>query len=391
MERTHYPTIVLGCGGIGSAALYWLARRTGGDVLGIEQHALVHPFGASQDYSRIIRLAYHNVTYARLAAAAYDAWATVAEESGVNPVRITGGVVIGLKGTPGEATVEDYAATMHALAIEYDRFDGDELRYRFPQFQPEGDVTVLFQGRTGIANPNRGNACHSALARLYGATILERAPVLRIEPRDGEVGVVTEAGTFTCARLIVAAGAWTRSLLGTVGIDLPLAVTQEQVTYYATPHLKEFTIGRFPIFQWKEQESIYGFPVYGEIATKAAIDGSGPEVTAETRTFEADPVREERLAGFLRQRIPHFVGPRLYTKTCLYTLPPDRDFILDSLPEHNNIFVVVGAGHAYKFASLLGRILSELALDGRTDADIGAFSLRRTALSEGTSQRNYRI
>ncbi len=107
--RTHYSTIVLGCGGAGSAALYWLARRVGGDVLGIEQYPLFHGFGGSQDHSRMIRLAYHNERYVRLAPHAYEAWAVLADESGVNPVRLTGGVIIAGKNSAYAPVLEEYA------------------------------------------------------------------------------------------------------------------------------------------------------------------------------------------------------------------------------------------------------------------------------------------
>lgn len=389
--RTHYPTIVLGCGGAGSAALYWLARRAGGEVLGIEQFPLFHGNGGSQDHSRIIRLAYHDEHYARLAPHAYEAWAVLADESGVNPVRLTGGVIIAGKESPYAPVVEQYAASMDAAGVGYERLSADELRYRFPQFTPQEEVTVLYQARTGLVNPNYGTASHVALARLYGATILDNLAVLDVIPGEGEVTVVTAEGNFTCAKLIVTAGAWTAELTARMGAPLPITATQEQVTYYATPHTREFVIGRFPIFEWKQEQSIYGFPLYNEVATKAGIDDSGPEVTPATRTFMPDPVREARLYDFLVKRIPHFVGPKLYTRTGLYAMTPDRDFVLDALPQHPNIFVFVGAGHGYKFAGLVGRILSELALDGATQYDIEAFSLTRPALAAPTVARRTQI
>ena len=180
-------------------------------------------------------------------------------------------------------------------------------------------------------------------------------------------------------------------MLAPFGIQLPFIVTKEQVTYYATPHLKEFSIGRFPVFQWKDERSIYGFPVYGEVATKAAIDASGPIVTAETRTFDPVTEREQELETFLTTRIPRFVGPKLYTKTCLYEMPPDRDFILDHLPEHPHVYVFIGAGHAYKFASLIGKIFSELAIDGHTLHDIRPFTLNRPAITDAHYKINLRI
>jgi sarcosine oxidase len=389
--RTHYPTIVLGCGGAGSAALYWLARRVGSEVLGIEQFPLFHGNGGSQDHSRIIRLAYHDARYARLAPHAYEAWAVLADESGVNPVRLTGGVIIAGKESAYAPLVEEYAAAMDAEGVQYERLNADELRYRFPQFTPQEEISVLYQARTGLVNPNYGTASHIALARLYGATVLDRLPVLDIIPGTGEVTVVTAEGNFTCANLVVAAGAWTAELTARMGAPLPITTTQEQVTYYATPHTREFIIGRFPIFEWKHDENIFGFPLYNEVATKAAIDASGPVVTPATRTFTPDATREARLYDFLARRIPRFVGPTLYTKTSLYALTPDRGFVLDALPQHPNIFVFVGAGHGYKFAGLAGRILSELALDGVTQYDIEAFSIHRPALQDTSVAHNYRI
>ncbi|MGD1929709.1 MAG: N-methyl-L-tryptophan oxidase [Leptolyngbyaceae cyanobacterium] len=379
-----FDYIVLGCGGIGSAALYWLAKRAGADVLGLEQFSLFHHNGGSQDYSRIIRLAYHEEKYARLTPFAYQAWETIAAESGIAPVTKTGGVQIAYQDRPYRQIVEDYAVAMDRAAIPYERLDADELRDRFPQFQPQAEVVALYQERTGIVDPSRGNAIHISLARSYGATVLTECPVVSIQPDHLGEGVLlkTEKGTFTCNRLIVTAGAWTQTLLDSIGMQVPLMVTQEQVTYYATPNLKDFSIGQFPVFQWKDDFSYYGFPIYGEVATKAAIDASGDPVTAQTRTFTPNLSREQQLEDFLQTQIPDFVGPKLYTKTCLYTLPPDRDFILDALPDHPQILTAIGAGHAYKFASLIGQILSELAIDGVSQHDTTPFALQRPALLE---------
>lgn len=387
--KTRYDYLVLGCGGIGSAALYWLARRAGAAVLGIEQFNLFHVNGGSQDYSRIIRHYYHKDCYARLTPYTYAAWEIVRAESDVQVVTKTGGVVIAYAGSPQQATVERYAESLHTINVDYEWLDNDELAYRFPQFRPARPVKVCYQKDTGIADPTRGNAAHIALARSYGATILDQCPVQHVQSTSDGVVVKTDQGTFTGRRLIVAAGAWTNRALAGVGFQIPLRVSQEQVTYFATPHLKEFAIGAFPVFQWKTDYSYYGFPIYGEVATKAAIDDTGAEVTATTRTFDPNPEREAQLAAWLADHIPHFGGPKLYTKTCLYTMPPDRDFVLDSLPDHPNIFVAIGAGHAYKFASFLGQVLSELAIDGQTPHDLSAFTTRRPAILEPTSGAVY--
>jgi len=187
--KTHYSYIVLGCGGIGSAALYWLAKRAGNDVLAIEQFPLFHHNGGSQDYSRIIRLAYHQEKYARLTPYTYKTWDAIAQESGIDPVIRTGGVQIAFKDSPYEPIVENYAEAMDRADIPYDRLDGDELHQRFPQFQPQADVVALYQAQTGIADPSRGNAIHVSLAQGYGAKVLDQCPVISIQPDPHGLGV----------------------------------------------------------------------------------------------------------------------------------------------------------------------------------------------------------
>ena len=380
--KTDYEYIVLGCGGIGSGALYWLARRAGAEVLGIEQFQLFHHNGGSQDRSRVIRHYYHKDHYARLTPFIYDAWATVSEEAAIPIVTKTGGVLLATKGSPQQRTIEIYAESLDDINVDYEWLGMDELAYRYPQFRSERELAICYQKDTGLVDPMRGNASHVALARGYGAQLLEECPVRLISSAPDGVTVETENGTFRCRKLIVASGAWTNQTLASLDISIPLRVSQEQVTYFATPHLKEFSIGNFPVFQWKTDLNIYGFPVYGEVATKAAIDDSGGEVTAETRTFAPDAAREAQLRAFLEAGIPNFVGPKLYTKTCLYTMPPDREFVLGALPEHPDVLVAVGAGHAYKFASFLGQMLSDLAIDGETVHDISHFVLDRPALTD---------
>ncbi|MGH8574730.1 MAG: FAD-dependent oxidoreductase, partial [Gammaproteobacteria bacterium] len=197
-------------------------------------------------------------------------------------------------------------------------------------------------------------------------------------------------GVFSADHLVLAAGAWTNSLLNQLGIDWPLTVTQEQVTYFATPNLREFAPDRFPIWIWRAPEEFYGFPIYGEVATKAGQDVGGEEVTAATRTFEPNLSTKERLIRFLETYIPRFLGPELYTKTCLYTMPPDRHFVIDAVPGHPRITVAVDAGHAFKFATLIGRILSQLVVDGRTEYPIQPFRADRPALTDPTFRPVFR-
>ena len=389
--RTTYEYIVLGCGGIGSGTAYWLARRAGAEVLGLEQFQLGHVHGGSQDHSRIIRLTYHHKDYTRLTPHTYPAWATLEEESAVKIVTQTGSIELALKDGAYQQDIETYANAMDAADIPYERFGGDEVMRRYPQFKIKQEVDALWQEKTGIADANKGNAAHIGMARYHGATILDQCPIRAIRPFEDGVEVETEQGTFSCRRLIVTAGAWTDQVLADVGINLRITATQEQITYYATPNLKEFAIGNFPIFLWHGADIFYGFPIYGEVGTKGAIDASGPPVTPETRTYEADLEREGRLEAWLQEYIPGFLGPKMYTKTCLYAMPRDRNFVIDTLPEAPQIIVCSGAGHAYKFAGLLGKILSQMAIDGQTEYPIEPFTLRRPAITDPDFEAKFHI
>lgn len=384
-----FDTVVVGLGGIGSATLYRLAKRLGGQVLGLEQFELGHPYGGSQDHSRIIRLMYHDARYTALTPSTYTAWAEVEEESGLRLVVKTGGLEIA---APDYAhDIDRYAAAMDAAAIAYERFGADELRRRYPQFHVGDDVSVLYQEASGLVNAGHGNAAHIALARAHGAQIRTHCRVTGLQTQGDSVRVATTQGDFACRRVVVCAASWTNDVLSSTGFQIPLTVTQEQVSYYSTPYLRDFAPERFPIFIWKDKLDVYGFPVYGEAATKAGIDAAGAVVTPATRSLEPDPANEQSLRAWLEARIPRFLRPTLYTKTCLYDMPYDREFIIDHLPEQPPILVCVGAGHAYKFAALLGLLLSELALDGRASLPVEGFPLNRPAVMDPAFRPVYHI
>jgi sarcosine oxidase len=389
MRRT-YEVIVVGCGGIGSAATYWLARRAGRDVLAIEQFALGHERGSSQDHSRIIRRSYHDPNYTVLAGPTYDLWAEVEKESGVQLVVKSGGLDLELLGTTGPKDLTHCAESMAEQGVPFEELNAQEVMARWPQFTLPGDARGLYQADSGLVDAKKANAVHIALARLHGATILDNLPVRDLRPNGDAVEVVTDDGVFVAGHVVIAAGAWTNNLLGHVGVRWPLTVTQEQVTYFATPHIRDFAPDRFPIWIWRAPEEFYGFPVYGEVATKAGQDVGGGEVTAESRTFEPDGPTRNRLIRFLETYIPRFVGPELMTKTCLYTMPPDRHFVIDHVPGQEHITVAADAGHAFKFATLIGRILGQLALDGQTEYPIAPFRADRSALTDPTFRPVFR-
>ena len=380
MKRDH-DVIVVGLGAIGSGAAYWLARK-GADVLGLEQFELGHPNGASQDHSRIIRLSYHRPEYVRLARRAYETWAQVEAESGTTIVTRTGGLDV----APRNAAIplSDYIDSMTAEGVPFEHLDADEIMRRWPQWHLGEEHHGLFQADAGLADPNRGNAAHWRLAREHGATLRDHAPVTDIRDLGGEIEVTAGGETYRPGRVILAADAWTNVLLAHLGRRLPLTITKEQVTYFACPDPAAFAPDRFPVWIWMDEPCFYGFPTYGEAGPKAAQDVGGQETTPAERTFEVDPAAYARVEDFMKERLPGAVGPAIYTKTCLYTMPPDRDFVLDRLPDHPNVYVALGAAHGFKYASVFGRILAELAVDGVTPSagDLERFRIDRPILLE---------
>jgi sarcosine oxidase len=385
--RREYKYVVLGLGGLGSGAAYWLSRRAGKDVLALEQFELGHIHGESQDHSRIIRLSYHTPSYVKLARLAYDAWNVVEQEAGEKLIVKTGG--LDLWPSNPAIPMSDYTQSLSSCNIPFTLFDAAEIRRRFPQFRVSDGVIGLYQEEGGIAAAAKCTAAHQRLAREYGATLLDNTPVKSIRPKAGAFDIATQTAVYSCEKLVIAAGPWTNAALAHFGRQLPLTITQEQVTYFVPQNLSEFAPGKFPIWIWMDDPSFYGFPVYGEPAVKVGQDVGGREVTPETRTYEPNGDALQRVQKFLQEYLPSALGKILYTKSCLYTLTPDRDFVVDSLPDHPNCLVTIGAGHAFKFASVIGKILSELSMDGITSADIGSFAISREVLNTTNPPRNF--
>ncbi len=376
--NSEYRYVVVGVGGIGSAAAYWLSRRaSGADVLALERFELDHERGASRDRGRVIRYFYHHPDYVRMAPAGFATWAEVEHAMGVQLVHMTGGITLH---PPGAAVPpDDYVTALEACGVGCETIDGAEIRRRWPQFHLDDDVVGVVQNDTGIVRADLANDAHVAGARANGATVLDRTPVREIVPLGDGYEVRTDEETYRCERVIIAADAWSNDLLAPLGRSINLTVTQEQVAYYDTS--AHFSIGRFPVWVWMDAETYYGLPSFADVPAKVSMDSAGPRVHPDHRTFERDEAYLERIEVFLRSVLPDFPGRLLSTKTCLYTMPPDRDFVIDRIPEHPGIVVCQGAAHAFKFASLIGRIAADLATDRQPEVDISAFSLERPSLS----------
>lgn len=377
-----YTHIVIGAGAIGSAAAYWLSRRPGASVLVVEQFDLVNTLNSSGDVSRIIRHAYHSTDYTKLTPAMFEAWAEVEERSGLQLYVKTGGLDLA---TSAESSLAELAAYRDALAAEripYEDLTAAEIRSRYPQWRIDDDVTGMYQEAGGLIDIRKSVAAHTSLALANGVEFLPHTKVSGVVVRPDSVTVRTERGDFDADNLVVAAGSWLGHLMPDLGLDYRLTLSQEQVSYFTSQRLADFTPQKFPIWIFHGETAFYGLPVYGEPAVKLARDMRGRFIASDERVFEGDDAEAGLLRGFLEQYLPGAVGPVYANRTCVYDMAPDRDFVLDTVPGSPHVAVFNGAGHAGKFASLVGKILAELLTDGATAHPIEPFSLRRPAITD---------
>lgn len=390
MSDSTADYLVIGAGALGSAAAYWLARAGAGRVILCEQFAPGHAFGSSDDHSRIIRHAYHSSDYTALTPAMFDTWKQVEADSGVQLVVTTGGLDMAQADGSGVEILQKYRASLDAAGLHYDRLSASDIRSGWPQWHIPDDTVGMFQADAGLVDIRRATAVHTDLARRSGVEIRSGCQILDIREVATGVEVVTGDGVLSVGGVVVCAGSWVGDLLSRLGTDLTIELTQEQVQYFTVQRPEDFAPERFPVWIWHDEFDFYGFPVYGEVAVKAARDMTGRFVTQETRSFEPDDGETEIVRAFLAERLPGAIGPTLLAKTCVYDLPRDRELVIGPIPGHPAIQIAIGAGHAGKFASLIGRILADLATTGDTAYPIEPFSAGRSALRSDAPSR-YRL
>jgi sarcosine oxidase len=367
---------VVGLGALGSAAAWWASRRLGDGVIGFERFELGHRRGASEDHSRIIRLSYHRPDAVRLAEDAYRAWAELEEASGIDLVVRTGGLDLYPAGAAIDAAA--YLDAMDARGVGYEVLDAAIARRRWPMFRLDGDTTVVHQPESGLVRASAANAAHRALAASNGATLVDRTRVIAVEPNADGFTVVTGDHRIDVDRLIVTADAWTNEVVAGLGWEVNLVVTQEQVAYFdAVPGL-----GPMPVWIWMDDPGFYGLPGVDGSGPKIGQDVGGAVVTGDDRSFQPDPAYRERLVRFQEQLLPATSGTVVEERTCLYTMTPDREFVLDHVPGHEGAVVGLGAAHGFKFAGVFGKVLVELAIAGTTGHDVAGWPATRPILTE---------
>lgn len=375
-----YDVIVVGVGGMGSAALWQLAQR-GRRVLGLERFDIPHAMGSSHGVTRIIRLPYHeSPAYVPLLRRAYALWRDLEKASDSKLLILTGSI---------DASREDESPFQGALAsarlhgIAHAVLSGAEVNARFPGYRLPNDFAALFQPEGGFIASERAIVAHVEAAQKRGAEIHAREPVVRWEARPGGEGVVvtTDRGQYHASTLILSSGAWMGEL---APILKDKAVPERQVLAWLQPQRPEFFApGRFPVFNIQVDEGrYYGLPVYQVPGFKFGryhhLGESGP---VDVIRKDPDAKDEALLRSFAEKYFPLGSGPTMALRCCFFTNAPDEHFIIDFHPQYPQVILASPcSGHGYKFCSVIGEILADLAgEDRRTRHEIGFLGLERFA------------
>lgn len=378
-QKAQYDVAVVGLGVLGSAATYFAAHK-GAKVVAFEQFEFGHVRGASHDTSRIIRTSYEAPEYVALAKAAYKDWDHIEKAAKQKLVTITGGAVFlpKDKGAPapdewtnGIPTAADWAKGLDANQIPYELLNNKQANKRWPALNLADNYEVIYTADTGIVHANKSVAAMQLLARMKGVDMYERTRVKRVIPEDSGINTIeTSRGTFTASKVIIAADGWVNQILKPLGLEIPIKVTQEQVTYFKPSDPSAYNPENLPVWVWVGASWYYGFPCYGEPAIKAGADNDEQWTTSDTRTFVPSREKIDALAAHLQSFMPDAGRQELRTVTCLYTRTADREFVISPLKKHKNLIVCLGSAHGFKFAPAIGRVAAELAIDGYTKDDV---------------------
>jgi sarcosine oxidase len=385
-----YDVIVVGLGGMGSATAYQLAGR-GKKVLGLELYTPAHDRGSSHGGSRLIRQAYfEDPAYVPLVLRAYELWERLEAETGRDLMTLCGGLMLGMRGSEVlEGSLR--SAREHGLPCEL--LEAEEVKRRFPALVPDSETVALYEGRAGFLRPEATINAHLERALALGAELHFEEPVLSWDAPASEdrVLVETPVATYEAERLVVTAGAWAPALLA--DLRLPLQ-PERRVIYWFEPegNTEQFLPGSFPVFIWEPEDgnTFSCFPLLtGERGVKTVFfRAGGVACTPETLDRRVRDQEIEFIREYLERYVPSLAGRCSEAVVCMYTNTPDEHFVIDLHPDYPQVSIASPcSGHGFKFASVVGEIMADLADDGATRHPIEMFSSCRFPGGEGRLER----
>jgi sarcosine oxidase len=360
------PTVgVVGLGAMGSATAYHLAA-SGARVIGFEALGPAHDRGSSHGESRIIRQAYfEDPCYVPLLLRAYQLWRDLERDSRSELLLVTRGMMLGDEGSP---LVAGSLASCRQWHLPHRVLREAEIRREFPAFAPPSDVVAVLEPLAGVLRPEEAVLSHLRLAAAADAELRFWTRVTGWEPKGPTIEVVTESGRQRLDKLVITAGAWTSELLA--GWSLPLEVERQLMVWLAPGRPAEFDPQRFPVFLYDAPGGLplYGFPSLDSRSVKAARHHGGEQTTPANLRREWEEAEAVAVRDGLADLLPGLVDARLVTaRVCMYTNTPDLHFAIGAHPQDQRVQFACGfSGHGFKFSTVIGEIMAELALNGRT-------------------------
>jgi len=374
----HYDAIVIGSGGVGSAAAYHLAGR-GARVLGLDRFRVPHDRGSSHGHTRIFRQAYfEHADYVPLARHSLQLWNALSEEAGQPLLRQIGLVEFGPPDgqvVPGVLS----AARQHSLRVE--SLTANQAREQWTMFDVPDDWDAVHEPDAGYLLVEDCLTAHVQLAQERGAEFRFDETVTNWSVETNGFRVATDRDTYTSDALVVTTGAWAGPLLGRLGV--PLRVLRKPLFWLGSDDPRYQVNGGMPLFLFELPEGVfYGFPQVDDRGVKIAEHSGGSTVDDPLLVDrEMWPEDRRRIESFAARHLPALARKIADHAVCLYTMSPDEHFLVDRHPQHERLVLAAGlSGHGFKFTPALGQALADLALDGRTDLPIGFLSLNRQSL-----------
>lgn len=366
--------IVVGGGVMGAASARALAER-GRETILFEQFELGHALGSSHGPSRVFRLAYPQPEYVRLAQQALGSWRRLEDAAGEPLLLTTGGLYAG-------AWAEACGAALASCGVPRAWLPAAEAAERFPAMSFAGLERVLWQEDGGICLAARAVSALVRLARDGGVEVREREEVEHVLLDDQGIMVVTPSGRVTAPVVVVAAGTWAGGLLSQLAIELPLRPALAQVSYFEPPAGQPVSL---PTYVESDLEHVglgrggYWIPPHGgQTAIRVGVGAPGRTVDPAMSPFDPDPERLRHDRELVAERLPGFSADPVATETCLYTMTPDGDFVLERVG--SVVICSCCSGHGFKFAPRIGELIAELATGTSRQAPSERFAIGRFAL-----------
>lgn len=355
---------------MGLAAAHALTKTTSRNTLVIDRYGISNKLCSSNDINRVFRYAYGaDELYTRMAVESLKLWRQLEQEAEQELLVPSGFLLMLGEEEEWSRFAEESYKTMRDLGLKTESLNETALKRRFPQFSANEGVLDPYAGAL-LASKVLENL-HS-LVKRQGVKVLEGERIVKLRLSDNPEVETSSGNSIRCEKLIVTTGVWSNQLLRE-GLTRITPTRQHVIYFKPNGSMARFQPPRFPIFF---VDNYYGIPAVGIDGVKATYHGLPEEVDPETANRTVDPGVIVTIRRVLRKYIPELADCRVvHSKVCIYDMTENSDFVIGADPDYSNVIYGYGfSGHGFKFAPLIGKLLSELALQESPSFELDRFS-----------------